>query len=60
MNIGVILPGAASGWIQTRLGYTHFFIWVIIAALPALVLSRFIPMRGGVQATPPRIAEAQG
>ncbi|MGA2170244.1 MAG: MFS transporter [Terracidiphilus sp.] len=60
MNIGVILPGAVSGWIQTRLGYTHFFIWVIIAALPALVLSRFIPMRGGVQAIPPRIAKAQG
>ena len=59
MNLGVILPGAASGWIQTRLGYTHFFIWVIIAALPALVLSHFIPIRGGAQAPPPQIADAQ-
>ena len=47
MNLGVILPGSASGWIQTRLGYTRFFIWVIISALPALILSRFIPIRGG-------------
>ncbi|MGA3082640.1 MAG: MFS transporter [Terracidiphilus sp.] len=60
MNLGVILPGAVSGWIQTKLGYTHFFIWVIIAALPALILSRFIPIRGGAQAPPPQIAEAQG
>jgi PAT family beta-lactamase induction signal transducer AmpG len=60
MNLGVILPGAVSGWIQTKLGYTHFFIWVIIAALPALILSRFIPIRGGAQPPPPQIAEAQG
>jgi len=26
----LILPGAASGWIQSRLGYTNFFIWVIL------------------------------
>ncbi|MGA2201073.1 MAG: MFS transporter [Terriglobales bacterium] len=60
MNLGVILPGAVSGWIQTKLGYTHFFIWVIIAALPALILSRFIPIRGGAKEPPPQIAEAQG
>ncbi len=50
MNLGVILPGALSGWIQTRLGYRTFFVWVVIAAIPALVLSRFIPIRGGEQA----------
>ena len=59
MNLGIILPGAVSGWIQSKLGYTHFFIWVIIAALPALVLSHFIPIRGGAQAPPPQIADAQ-
>ncbi len=46
MNLGLIVPGAVSGWIQTRLGYTRFFIWVIVSALPALILSRFIPIRG--------------
>jgi len=59
MNLGVILPGAVSGWIQTRLGYTHFFIWVIVAALPALILTRFIPIRGGAQTPTPQITEAQ-
>jgi len=49
MNLGVILPGAVSGLIQSKLGYTRFFIWVIIAALPALILSRFVPIRGGAQ-----------
>ncbi|MGO8759070.1 MAG: MFS transporter [Terracidiphilus sp.] len=46
MNLGLIVPGAVSGSIQTRLGYSHFFVWVLISALPALVLSRFIPIRG--------------
>ena len=60
MNLGVILPGAVSGCIQSKLGYTHFFVWVIIAALPALILSRFIPVGGGVQAQPSLVEEAQG
>ena len=58
MNLGVILPGAVSGWIQSKLGYTHFFIWVIIAAMPALVMSRFIPIRGGA-AVQPQVEEPQ-
>lgn len=57
MNLGVILPGALSGWIQGKLGYTRFFIWVIIAGLPALVLSRYVPIRGGVLAASTQVAE---
>jgi PAT family beta-lactamase induction signal transducer AmpG len=49
MNLGVILPGAVSGWIQTQLGYKNFFVWVVLASIPALVLSRFIPIRGGAE-----------
>ena len=60
MNLGIILPGAISGWIQSKLGYTHFFIWVIIAALPALVISRFIPVHGDAHQTSQLPAEAQG
>jgi PAT family beta-lactamase induction signal transducer AmpG len=47
MNLGVILPGAVSGWIQEQLGYRHFFVWVLVSAIPAIALSRFIPIRGG-------------
>ncbi|HLH08914.1 MAG TPA: MFS transporter [Terriglobales bacterium] len=59
MNLGVILPGAISGWIQSKLGYTHFFIWVIIAAMPALILSRFVPIRGGAQAPESELVAAE-
>lgn len=47
MNLGMILPGAVSGWIETRLGYPRFFIWVLLSALPALLMARLIPLRGG-------------
>jgi PAT family beta-lactamase induction signal transducer AmpG len=47
MNFGFIVPGAVSGWIQSKLGYQHFFIWTLFCALPALILSRFIPMHAG-------------
>jgi PAT family beta-lactamase induction signal transducer AmpG len=47
MNIGIIVPGAVSGWIQSKIGYSNFFIWVILSGLPALVLARFIPIGKG-------------
>jgi MFS transporter, PAT family, beta-lactamase induction signal transducer AmpG len=34
------------------LGYQRFFIWVLISAIPALILSRFVPIRGGATAEP--------
>jgi len=46
MNLGLILPGAISGWVQTKLGYERFFLWVLISAIPAMVLSRFVPIHG--------------
>jgi PAT family beta-lactamase induction signal transducer AmpG len=46
MNLGLQLAAGASGRIQMHLGsYQRFFVWVILSALPALVLSRFIPFR---------------
>lgn len=60
MNLGVILPGLVSGWIQTRIGYRAFFIWVLISAVPALILSRFIPIRKpGAEPAEARAVEAQ-
>lgn len=35
MAAGMMLPGMAAGWIQDRIGYTNFFIWVCIACLPS-------------------------
>ena len=44
MNLGLVLPGAISGAIQMKIGYQHFFVWVLISAVPAMVLSRFVPI----------------
>jgi MFS transporter, PAT family, beta-lactamase induction signal transducer AmpG len=42
MALGMMLPGMASGWIQTQLGYQHFFIWVCICTLPSIVVALFL------------------
>ncbi|MGD0872631.1 MAG: MFS transporter [Bryobacteraceae bacterium] len=44
MNLGLMIPGAVSGRIQMALGYQKFFVWVLISSVPALILSRFIPI----------------
>ncbi len=47
MNLGLMLPGAISGKIEMSLGYRYFFVWVLISAIPAVLLARFIPIRDG-------------
>ena len=47
MNLGLILPGAISGWVQMKLGYQHFFVWVLISAVPAMALAKFVPIHAG-------------
>ncbi|WP_025743189.1 MFS transporter [Aquimarina pacifica] len=42
MALGMMLPGMISGFIQEEIGYTGFFIWVAIAAIPAIILSRYL------------------
>ena len=42
MALGMMLPGMISGYMQNWLGYGGFFVWVVIAALPALFLLKFI------------------
>jgi len=42
MALGMMLPGMASGWIQTQLGYPHFFIWVCICTIPSIVVASFL------------------
>lgn len=45
MALGMMLPGMASGWLQTRLGYTHFFIWVCAATIPAFIAAAVVHRR---------------
>jgi PAT family beta-lactamase induction signal transducer AmpG len=42
MALGMMLPGMLSGYIQQFLGYQNFFIWVFLATIPGLILSRFL------------------
>jgi PAT family beta-lactamase induction signal transducer AmpG len=39
MALGMMLPGMASGWIQERLGYAHFFVWVCVATIPSFIVA---------------------
>ena len=43
MNLGVMLPGMLSGYCSDHLGYEKFFIYVLITAIPALLITYFIP-----------------
>ena len=45
MQLGFVLFKMISGDIQTALGYERFFIWVLVSAIPVLVLSRLIKIR---------------
>jgi PAT family beta-lactamase induction signal transducer AmpG len=58
MNLGLILPGAISGSIQMKIGYQHFFVWVLISAIPAMILSRFVPI-GGSNPQPTKLEGAE-
>jgi PAT family beta-lactamase induction signal transducer AmpG len=31
-----------SGWLQELIGYQHFFIWVLICAIPSMILVPFL------------------
>lgn len=60
MQLGFVLFKGISGDVQTTLGYQHFFLWVLVSAIPVLLLTRFVsfaalehepePLAGGVPA----------
>ena len=43
MNLSVMLTGAVSGYLSDWLGYSLFFVVVMLATIPAFVMTRFIP-----------------
>ena len=47
MQLGFVLFKVVSGDIQQALGYRDFFLWVLLSALPVLVLSRFMKLASG-------------
>jgi PAT family beta-lactamase induction signal transducer AmpG len=43
MNLGFMIPSAISGYLSDLLGYKIFFMWVLIATIPALLVAYFVP-----------------
>jgi PAT family beta-lactamase induction signal transducer AmpG len=43
MNLGFMIPSMLSGYFSDWLGYKTFFIWVLIASIPAFLAAYFIP-----------------
>lgn len=46
MGFGVIFGGAISGYIQYLLGYTGFFIWIVIASVGMIAFSYYLTQKG--------------
>lgn len=45
MNLGFMLPSMVSGVLSDYLGYKEFFIWVMIATVPAFIVTMLVPLR---------------
>jgi len=37
MALGMMLPGMAAGWLQDQLGYSNFFIWIMICSVIPII-----------------------
>jgi MFS transporter, PAT family, beta-lactamase induction signal transducer AmpG len=44
MNLGFMIPSMVSGFVSDMLGYKEFFIWVLIATIPAFVVTWLVPL----------------
>ena len=42
MALGMMIPGMWAGWLQTQLGYVHFFIWGLVATLPSFAAAALL------------------
>jgi PAT family beta-lactamase induction signal transducer AmpG len=47
MALGMMLPGMMAGWLQELLGYKHFFIFIMICAIPTLLVIPFMKIDPG-------------
>ena len=44
MNLGFMIPSMVSGFVSDLLGYKEFFIWVLIATIPAFIVTWLVPL----------------
>ncbi len=43
MNLGFMIPSMISGYLSDLVGYKIFFMWVLIATIPSLLVAYFVP-----------------
>ena len=44
MNLGFMIPSMVSGFVSEYLGYKDFFIWVLVATIPAFLVTWLVPL----------------
>lgn len=42
MALGMMVPAMFSGWLQERLGYPNFFLWVMVATIPGFIVTGLV------------------
>lgn len=42
MALGMMIPGMFSGWLQEMLGYQIFFVWIMLATIPAIAVVKLV------------------
>jgi MFS transporter, PAT family, beta-lactamase induction signal transducer AmpG len=42
MALGMMIPGLISGYVQSILGYRHFFIYVVLATIPSFIVLKLV------------------
>ncbi|PWS26314.1 MFS transporter [Pedobacter yonginense] len=45
MNLGFMIPSMISGVLSDYLGYKSFFIWVLVATIPAFIVTWLVPLQ---------------
>jgi PAT family beta-lactamase induction signal transducer AmpG len=62
MALGMMIPGMWSGWLEELIGYRHFFVWIMICAIPSIVVTLLVEVdpEFGKKATELTESEANG
>ena len=42
MAFGMMIPRMPCGWLQSIIGYKHFFVWIMIATIPSFIVAAII------------------
>lgn len=42
MALGMMLPAMFSGWLQEKLGYPAFFLWILLSTIPGFIVAALV------------------